>query len=112
LDASTGVLTPSQNVSYQPTDVTTIDPTQAKNYFWIVTVAGSETNGEGSAIKQDWLASDGVDMYLLKFGPQTVVAGEVAYDSTGNVIVTGADVQAALDQIDVALQGPIDGGTF
>jgi hypothetical protein len=112
LDASTGVLTPSQNVSYQPTDVTTIDPTQAPNYFWIVTVAGSETNGEGSAIKQDWLASDGVDMYLLKFGPQTVVAGEVAYDSTGNVIVTGADVQAALDQIDVALQGPIDGGTF
>jgi hypothetical protein len=112
LDASTGVLTPSQNVAYQPTDVTAIDPTQAKNYFWIVTVAGSETNGEGSAIKQDWLASDGVDMYLLKFGPQTVVAGEVAYDSTGNVIVTGADVQAALDQIDVALQGPIDGGTF
>ena len=112
LDASTGVLTPSQNVSYQPTDVTTIDPTQAPNYFWIVTVAGSETNGEGSAIKQDWLASDGVDMYLLKFGPQTVVAGEVAYDSTGSVIVTGADVQAALDQIDVALQGPIDGGTF
>jgi hypothetical protein len=112
LDASTGVLTPSQNVSYQPTDVTTIDPTQAPNYFWIVTVAGSETNGEGAAIKQDWLASDGVDMYLLKFGPQTVVAGEVAYDSAGNVIVTGADVQAALDQIDVALQGPIDGGTF
>ena len=112
LDASTGVLTPSQNVSYQPTDVTTIDPTQAPNYFWIVTVAGSETNGEGSAIKQDWLASDGVDMYLLKFGPQTVVAGEVAYDSAGNVIVTGTDVQAALDQIDVALQGPIDGGVF
>jgi hypothetical protein len=51
-------------------------------------------------------------MYLLKFGPQTVVAGEVAYDSAGNVIVTGADVQAALDQIDVALQGPIDGGVF
>jgi hypothetical protein len=112
LDASTGVLTPSQNVSYQPTDVTTIDPTQAPNYFWIVTVAGSETNGEGSAIKQDWLASDGVDMYLLKFGPQTVVAGEVAYDSTGNVIVTGTDVQAALDQIDIALQGPVDGGVF
>jgi hypothetical protein len=112
LDASTGVLTPSQNVAYKPTDVTAIDPTQAPNYFWIVTVAGSETNGEGSAIKQDWLASDGVDMYLLKFGPQTVVAGEVAYDSAGNVIVTGTDVQAALDQIDVALQGPIDGGVF
>ncbi len=112
LDASTGVLTPSQNVAYKPTDVTAIDPTQAPNYFWIVTVAGSQTNGEGAAIKQDWLASDGVDMYLLKFGPQTVVAGEVAYDSTGNVIVTGTDVQAALDQIDVALQGPIDGGTF
>jgi hypothetical protein len=113
VDCATGVLTPATDAPYKPATVADIDPALAKNYFWIVTVSGSETGVTGeSAIQQDWVASDGAALHVLHFGPQTVVAGQVAYDATGNTILVGPTVQDALDQAEAWMLGPIDGGTF
>lgn len=113
VDCATGVITPATNVAYKPATVADIDPTLCANHFWIVTVAGSETGVSGAtAGKADWIASDGAKLVVLPLGPTTVVASDVAYDATGNAIITATDVQGALDQIEVALAAPIDGGVF
>jgi hypothetical protein len=113
LDASTGDITPASNVANVPANIADVDPALTKNYFWIVTVAGSVTGVTGvSAGKADWVGCDGVKLAVLPLGPTTVVASDVAYDATGNAIITATDVQGALDQVEVALLAPIDGGTF
>jgi hypothetical protein len=116
VDATTGDITPASNVANVPANVADIDPALTKNYFWIVTVAGDVTGVAGSsAQKQDWIASDGVKLAVLHFGPQTVIAADVAYMTPAKstrAVLTATDVQAALDEIDVILAQPIDGGTF
>jgi hypothetical protein len=112
LDASTGAITAASGVANVPASIDLVDPSLCKNYFWIVTAAGSDTGTADTANKQDWVVSDGTVLSVLNLGPTTVVAADVAYAPGANTIVTASDVQAALDQVDVALAAPIDGGTF
>jgi hypothetical protein len=114
LDASTGVISPASGVANVPANIADVDPALTKNYFWIVTTPGSEV-GPGNTVaanKQDWVASDGTKVVTLNYGMANVAAANVSYDGTGNTIVTGPTVQDALDQVEVALLAPIDGGTF
>lgn len=114
VDASTGVISPASGVANVPANIADVDPALTKNYFWIVTTPGSNV-GPGNttaANRQDWIASDGTKVVTLNYGMPSVAAANVSYAPGSNVIITATDVQGALDQVDVALQGPIDGGTF
>jgi hypothetical protein len=114
LDASTGVISPASGVTNVPANIADVDPALTKNYFWIVTTPGSEV-GPGNTVaanKQDWVASDGTKVVTLNYGMANVAAANVSYDGAGNTIVTGPTVQDALDQVEVALLAPIDGGVF
>jgi hypothetical protein len=114
LDASTGDITAASGVPNVPANIADVDPALTKNYVWIVTVAGSEvgTGNTKPAAKQDWVASDGTKMVTLNYGLQAVVAANVEYTPGTNVYAVSNNVQAAIDELDVALRGPIDGGVF
>ncbi len=114
LDASTGAITAASGVPNVPANISAVDPTLTKNYVWIVTTEGSNvgTGNTKPAFKQDWVASDGTKLVTLNYGLQTVVAANVGYTPGANVYAVGTNVQVAIDQLDVALRGPIDGGTF
>ncbi len=114
LDASTGAITAASGVPNVPANISAVDPALTKNYVWIVTVEGSNvgTGNTKPAFKQDWVASDGVKLVTLNYGLQSVVAANVGYTPGSNVYAVSTNVQAAIDELDVALRGPIDGGTF
>jgi hypothetical protein len=114
LDAATGDITPATNVPNVPANIADVDPTLTKHYFWIVTNPGSEvgTGNTVAAQKQDWVASDGTKMTTLNYGLASVAAANVAYTPGSNVYAVSNNVQAAIDELDVALRGPIDGGVF
>jgi hypothetical protein len=114
LDASTGDITAASGVPNVPANISAVDPALTKNYVWIVTVAGSNvgTGNTKPAFKQDWVASDGVKLVTLNYGMQDVVAANVGYTPGSNVYAVSNNVQDAIDELDLALRGPIDGGTF
>jgi hypothetical protein len=114
LDASTGDITAASGVPNVPANIADVDPALTKNYVWIVTVAGSDvgTGNTKPAAKQDWVASDGVKLVTLNYGLQAVVAANVEYTPGTNVYAVSNNVQAAIDELDVALRGPIDAGEF
>ncbi len=114
LDASTGVITPASGVANVPADIADVDPALCKNYFWIVTTPGSSvgTGNTVAANRQDWVASDGTKIATLNYGMPSVAAANVSFDGAGNTYAIGTNVQDAIDQLDTALKGPIDGGTF
>ena len=114
LDASTGVITPASGVANVPANISAVDPALTKNYFWIVTKAGASvgTGNTVAANKQDWVASDGTKIATLNYGMPSVAAANVSFDGAGNTYAIGTNVQDAIDQLDAALKGPIDGGTF
>jgi hypothetical protein len=114
LDAATGDITPATNVPNVPANIADVDPTLTKHYFWIVTNPGSEvgTGNTVAAQKQDWVASDGTKLTTLNYGLASVAAANVAYTPGSNVYAVSNNVQAAIDELDVALRGPIDGGVF
>ena len=114
LDASTGVITPAAGVANVPADIADVDPALCKNYFWIVTTPGSKvgTGNTVAANRQDWVASDGTKIATLNYGMPSVAAANVSFDGAGNTYAIGTNVQDAIDQLDAALKGPIDGGTF
>jgi hypothetical protein len=114
LDAATGDITPATSVPNVPANIADVDPTLTKHYFWIVTNPGSEvgTGNTVAAQKQDWVASDGTKLTTLNYGLASVAAANVAYTPGSNVYAVSDNVQAAIDELDVALRGPIDGGVF
>ena len=114
LDASTGDITAASGVANVPANIADVDPALCKNYFWIVTKDGDQvgTGNTVPALRQDWVACDGTKLVTLNYAMQQVAAVNVSYDPGTNVYAIGSDVQTAIDQLDVALRGPIDGGTF
>jgi hypothetical protein len=114
LDATTGDITAASGVANVPANIADVDPALCKNYFWIVTVPGSVvgTGNTVAASRQDWVASDGTKLVTLNYGMPSVAAANVSFDGAGNTYAIGANVQDAIDQLDAALKGPIDGGTF
>jgi hypothetical protein len=114
LNASTGAITAASGVANVPADIADVDPTLCKNYFWIVTVPGANvgTGNTVAANRQDWVASDGTKIATLNYGMPSVAAANVSFDGAGNTYAIGTNVQDAIDQLDAALKGPIDGGTF
>jgi multidrug efflux pump subunit AcrB len=53
-----------------------------------------------------------VKVVSLNYGAQPVTAANVSYLPGANVYAVSNNVQAAIDELDVALRGPVDGGTF
>ena len=114
LDASTGDITPASNVANVPANIADVNPALTKNYFWIVTTGGSNVGpGNVKPVQpQDWVASDGAKVVSLNYGAQPVTAANVSYLPGANEFITATNVQAALDQVEACLHGPIDAGEF
>lgn len=85
-------------------------------HYYIFNTEGTRTVGDaaGKDIKiGDWLAfhRPSSKWIHLDYSARTATAAGTSYDSTGNAILTGADVQAALDQVEgelVAIDGRLD----
>lgn len=83
-------------------------PATGASHYYIFKTEGTRTVGDatGKAILiGDWLAYSRTTSKWehLDYAARTTNAAGVAYDSTGNAILTGTDVQAALDQVEIAL---------
>lgn len=85
-------------------------------HYYIFNTEGTRTVGDatGKEIKiGDWLVyhRPSAKWTHLDYSARTSTAAGVSYDSTGNTVLTGTDVQAALDQVEaelVAVDGRLD----
>jgi hypothetical protein len=85
-------------------------------HYFIFNTEGTRTVGDatGKEIKVgDWLVyhRPSSKWIHLDYSARTSTAAGVSYDSTGNTVLTGTDVQAALDQVEaelIAVDGRLD----
>jgi hypothetical protein len=85
-------------------------------HYYIFNTEGTRTVGDatGKEIKiGDWLVyhRPSSKWIHLDYSARTATAAGTSYDSTGNTVLTGTDVQAALDQVEaelVAVDGRLD----
>jgi hypothetical protein len=85
-------------------------------HYFIFNTEGTRTVGDatGEEIKiGDWLVyhRPSSKWIHLDYSARTATAAGTSYDSTGNTVLTGTDVQAALDQVEaelVAVDGRLD----
>jgi hypothetical protein len=85
-------------------------------HYYIFNTEGTRTVGDatGKEIKiGDWLVyhRPSSKWIHLDYSARTATAAGTSYDSTGNTVLTGTDVQAALDQVEaelIAVDGRLD----
>jgi hypothetical protein len=85
-------------------------------HYFIFNTEGTRTVGDatGEEIKiGDWLVyhRPSSKWIHLDYSARTATAAGTSYDSTGNTVLTGTDVQAALDQVEaelIAVDGRLD----
>jgi hypothetical protein len=85
-------------------------------HYYIFNTEGTRTVGDatGKEIKVgDWLVyhRPSSKWIHLDYSARTATAAGTSYDSTGNTVLTGTDVQAALDQVEaelIAVDGRLD----
>jgi hypothetical protein len=83
-------------------------PATGASHYYIFNTEGTRTVGDATGANiliGDWLAYSRTEggWVHLDYSARTANALGTDYDSTGNVILTGANVQAALDQTEAAL---------
>jgi hypothetical protein len=83
-------------------------PATGASHYYIFKTEGTRTVGDATGAQiliGDWLAySRTTSKWVhLAYSARTTNAAGVDYDSTGNTIVTGTNVQSALTQVDTAL---------
>lgn len=83
-------------------------PATGASHYYIFNTEGTRTVGDATGANVligDWLAYSRTEggWVHLDYSARTASAAGTGYDSAGNVILTGTDVQAALDQAEAAL---------